>query len=97
MRYLFVLRLLLRSGFLFDIEKGPLYPRTMAVRALAGLVQFVFIKGKITLTAVCRRNNQTIIGMLKALDKMPDIILRIFLRYLQMPGDTNQVHGTIFK
>jgi hypothetical protein len=55
----------------------------MAVRALAGLVQFVFIKGKITLTAVCRRNNQTIIGMFKALDKMP--------------SDINQVYGTIFK
>ena len=51
----------------------------MALRALAGLVQFIFIKCKVTLTAVCRRNYQKAIGMLKALDKMPEVILHIFL------------------
>jgi hypothetical protein len=67
----------------------------MALRALAGLVQFIFIEFEITLTAVCGCNDQMIIGMLKTLDKMPKVILRIFRRYLQMPGDINQVHGTI--
>jgi hypothetical protein len=69
----------------------------MTFRALAGFVQFIFIKFETTLTAVCGCNYQTIIGMLKTLDKMPDIILRIFLSYPQMPGDINQIHGTIFE
>jgi hypothetical protein len=67
----------------------------MAVRALAGLVQFIFIKGKVTLTAVCRCNYQAIVGMLEALDKMMEVILHIFVRYLQMSGNANQVHGIV--
>jgi len=85
------------SGILFDIKQRSLYPRTMTFRAPAGLVQFILIKGKITLPAVCGCNNQTIIGMIKTLDKMPEVIRNIFLRYLQMPGDFHQVHGTIFE
>jgi hypothetical protein len=83
------------SGLLFDIEQRSLYPSAMALRALAGLVQFISIKGKVTLTAVCRCNYQTIIGMLEAFDKMPEVIFHIFLRYLQMAGDLNQVHGAV--
>ena len=82
---------------LFDIKQWSLYPRTVTFRTLAGLVQFIFIKFEITLTAVCGRNDQTIIGMLKTLDKMPEVILRIFLGHLQMPGNVHQIHGTIFE
>ncbi len=67
------------SGFLFDIEQRPLYPCTMAVRALTWFVQFIFIKGEVTLTAVCWCNYQSIIGMLKALDKMTEVIFHIFV------------------
>jgi hypothetical protein len=69
----------------------------MAFRALAGLVQFIFIKFEVTLTAVYGCNDQTIIGMFKALDKMPEVIRNIFLRYPQMTGDIHQVHGTVLK
>jgi hypothetical protein len=51
----------------------------MAVRALTGLVQFIFIKGEVTPTAVCWCNYQSIIGMLKALDKMTEVIFHIFV------------------
>jgi hypothetical protein len=67
----------------------------MAVRAFAGLVQFIFIKCKVTSTAVCRCNYKAIIGMLKTLDKMPEVIFHVFVRYLQMPGDLNQIHGIV--
>jgi hypothetical protein len=33
--------------------------------------------------------------MIKTLDKMLEVILRIFLRYLQMPRDFHQVHGIV--
>jgi hypothetical protein len=35
--------------------------------------------------------------MFKALDKMPEVIRNIFLRYPQMTGDIHQVHGTVPK
>jgi hypothetical protein len=79
---------------LLDLKQRFTDPRSVALRAFPGAMKFILMKVKATFSTFCRCDDETILGMFEAFQKVFNIFLQFTRGYFHVAsdiGDTQRI------